>query len=59
MEKFNELKTMIASLEGDAKKFYEGGNKAAGTRLRKAMMEIKNLTSEIRKEVSEIKNSES
>jgi len=32
MQKFEELKALIASLEGDADKFYNKGNSAAGTR---------------------------
>jgi hypothetical protein len=36
-------------------KFYEKGNKAAGTRLRKGMQELKKLAQEIRVEVQERK----
>ena len=39
----------------DVEKF-EDGNKSAGTRIRKAMQEIKNLAQEVRVEVQEIKN---
>ena len=38
MKKFEELKTLIASLEADADKFYNKGNSAAGTRIRKGML---------------------
>ena len=41
MEKFEELKTLVSSLEEDATKFYEKSNKAAGTRLRKGCQEVK------------------
>ncbi len=58
MEKFEELKSLVSSLEGDATKFYEKSNKAAGTRLRKGCQEVKNLCQDIRKEVSKLKNSE-
>ncbi|WP_207427964.1 histone H1 [Pedobacter sp. SYSU D00535] len=58
MEKFNQLKSILESVEKDAEKFYTGGNNAAGTRVRKALQEIKNLASDIRKEVTEIKNKE-
>ena len=37
---------------------FESGNKSAGTRLRKAMQEIKNLAQGVRTEVQEIKNGE-
>ena len=56
MQKFNALKTLIASLEGDADKFYAKGNSAAGTRLRKGMQELKNMAQLIRSEVQELKN---
>jgi hypothetical protein len=56
MQKFEDLKTLIASLEGDADKFYNKGNSAAGTRLRKGMQELKNMAQTIRAEVQELKN---
>jgi hypothetical protein len=37
MKKFQKLKEIGSSIEADAIKFYDGGNAAAGTRLRKAM----------------------
>jgi hypothetical protein len=56
MQKFEDLKNLIASLEGDADKFYAKGNSAAGTRLRKGMQELKNMAQLIRSEVQELKN---
>lgn len=53
MEKFSELKTLIASIEDDASKFFNKDNKSAGVRLRKALQEIKALAQQIRVEVSE------
>jgi hypothetical protein len=53
MEKFEELKTLIASLEDDAAKFYDKGNKAAGVRLRKGLQDIKTLSQALRQDVSE------
>jgi len=58
MKKFEELKTLVASLEEDATKFYEKSNKAAGTRLRKGCQEVKNLCQDIRVEVSQLKNTD-
>jgi hypothetical protein len=52
MEKFNNLKTLIASLEEDATKFYEKENKAAGVRFRKGLQDIKALAQELRLDVS-------
>ena len=56
MNKFNELKSLIAKAEQDAVSFYEKGNKAAGTRLRNAMQQLKVAATDIRKEVTEKKN---
>jgi len=56
MEKFTELKALIANAEKDAQAFYEKENKAAGTRLRNAMQQIKVAATDIRKEVTEKKN---
>lgn len=56
MQKFQELKDLITSLEGDIDKFYNKGNSAAGTRVRKGMQDLKNLAQTIRSEVQEIKN---
>jgi hypothetical protein len=58
MKKFEELKTLIAALEGDADKFYNKGNSAAGTRIRKGMQDLKNAAQAIRQEVQELKNKE-
>jgi hypothetical protein len=52
MEKFEELKTLITSIEEDAVKFYEKGNKAAGVRLRKGLQEIRTLSQTLRQDVS-------
>lgn len=52
MEKFEDLKTLIASIEEDAVKFYEKGNKAAGVRLRKGLQEIRTLSQTLRQDVS-------
>jgi hypothetical protein len=56
MEKFSKVKELLASVEADADKFYNAGNGAAGTRVRKAMQDLKNLAQEIRAEVTEKKN---
>ncbi|MFY0627267.1 MAG: histone H1 [Reichenbachiella sp.] len=56
MKRFNEVKALIDSLEGDFEKFYDKKNQAAGTRVRKGMQELKNLSQEIRVEVQNIKN---
>jgi len=57
MEKFTQLKELVAGVEADAAKFYNSSNGAAGTRVRKAMQDLKVLAQEIRAEVTEKKNS--
>ncbi|AWW29204.1 histone H1 [Echinicola strongylocentroti] len=57
MSRFTEVKELVDSLEDDFEKFYEKGNKAAGTRVRNGMQAIKTLAQDIRKEVTDIKNS--
>ena len=57
MDKFTQMKDLLASVEADANKFYNSGNSAAGTRVRKGMQDLKNLAQEIRNEVTEKKNS--
>lgn len=56
MKRFDELRDLVMSLEGDFSKFYDKKNQAAGTRVRKGMQELKNLAQTIRTEVQEIKN---
>tara|TARA_Y100000389_G_scaffold20775_1_gene17871 strand:- start:979 stop:1164 length:186 start_codon:yes stop_codon:yes gene_type:complete len=58
MEKFEDLKAKLVEIEAEAEKFYVKGNKAAGTRLRKGLQEVKNLAQEIRVDVSEKKKTE-
>ncbi|MBE3100567.1 MAG: histone H1 [Planctomycetes bacterium] len=52
MEAFDKLKVLVAQAEEDVIKV-DGGNKAAGTRLRKTMQEIKSAVQEVRVKVLE------
>lgn len=56
VSRYEELKNLIASVEADFAKFYGEGNKAAGTRVRAAMQELKNFAQTVRTEVQTIKN---
>ena len=56
MELYKQLKDLVASLEDDFSKFYEKGNKSAGTRVRKGCQDVKNLCQDIRVNVSDKKN---
>ena len=56
MEKYEALKAMVEAMEADFKKFYDDNNKAAGTRVRKGMLDLKKFADDTRKNVQEIKN---
>mgnify|MGYP000014320301 CR=1 FL=1 len=53
MDIFNQLKEVIDSVEADAIKFYDKKNKAAGTRVRKAMQDLKKIAQDVRLDISE------
>jgi hypothetical protein len=52
-ELLNEMADILDLLQDDVAKFEEKGNKAAGTRVRKAMQNIKTLAQDVRVYVSE------
>ena len=56
MSRYDELTGLVEGMGGDFAKFYDKGNKAAGTRVRKAMQEVKNLAQDLRKDVQAKKN---
>jgi hypothetical protein len=56
MNQFENIMNHLKGLEEDFKKFYEKGNKTAGTRIRKGMQDLKEMAQEIRKEVQDKKN---
>lgn len=56
MKKFEKVQEVIAAVQADVEKFYNAGNAAAGTRVRKAMQELKGLAQDIRTEITEKKN---
>ncbi len=56
MNRFEQIKNLVMSLEADFVKFYDKNNQAAGTRVRKGMQDLKTLAQEIRVEVQESKN---
>lgn len=56
MSRFDEIKSIITGMEDDMVKFYEKGNKAAGTRARKSLQGLKKLAQEVRLEIQDIKN---
>jgi hypothetical protein len=52
LQSYEQLKTLVMSAEDDVRKA-AGGNKAAGTRVRKLMQEIKNAAQAVRVKVLE------
>ncbi|MEJ7602086.1 MAG: hypothetical protein WKG01_29585 [Kofleriaceae bacterium] len=54
--RYTELQTLVAGMAADFDKFYNQNNKAAGTRVRNAMQELKTFAQTVRNEVSQIKN---
>jgi len=57
MEEYETLKKLVEAAAEDVAKA-EGGNKAAGTRVRKAMQDIKNAAQNVRKKILEVRSSE-
>lgn len=55
MSTFSKIQELIKATEEDVDKFFVKGNKAAGTRIRKAMQDLKGLAQEMRLEVQNSK----
>lgn len=55
MEAYENLKRLIESAADDIQKA-QGGNKAAGTRARKTMQDVKNAAQEVRKAILELRD---
>lgn len=57
MQEYENLKVLVAEIEADVSKA-EGGNKAAGTRVRKQMQGIKQAAQLVRNKVLEIRTTQ-
>jgi hypothetical protein len=57
MQEYEELKKLVDEADGDIRKA-EGGNKAAGTRVRKQMQQIKQASQTVRNKVLELRSVE-
>jgi hypothetical protein len=57
MQEYENLKVLVAEIEADLNKA-EGGNKAAGTRVRKQMQAIKQAAQTVRNKVLEIRSTQ-
>jgi hypothetical protein len=55
MEEYEKLKKMVLEAEDDIKKA-AGGNKAAGTRARQTMQDVKNTAQMVREKILELRN---
>jgi len=55
MNRFNEIKALVNELEGDMEKFFDKGNKTAGTRARKHLQDLKTLSQAIRIQIQNSK----
>jgi hypothetical protein len=55
MQEYEKLKVLVTEIEMDINKA-EGGNKAAGTRVRKQMQDIKQAAQEVRNKVLELRS---
>lgn len=57
MQVYEELKVLVAEIEADVNKA-EGGNRAAGTRVRKQMQAIKKAAQVVRNSILEIRSTQ-
>jgi len=55
MQEYESLKVLVAEIEADISKA-EGGNKAAGTRVRKQMQKVKQGAQVVRSRILEIRS---
>ncbi len=57
MEEYERLKELVEDAADDVRKA-TGGNKAAGTRVRKAMQQVKDAAQTVRKKILEVRAEE-
>ncbi|UCF42904.1 MAG: histone H1 [Planctomycetota bacterium] len=57
MQEYEDLKALVAEIESDISKA-EGGNKAAGTRVRKEMQKVKQAAQAVRNRILEIRSAQ-
>ena len=55
MEEYDLLKELVEAVADDSRKA-TGGNKAAGTRVRKSMQDIKEAAQSVRKKILEVRS---
>ena len=57
MQEYEDLKALVNEIEADVNKA-AGGNKAAGTRVRKQMQEIKQASQAVRNRILELRSNQ-
>jgi len=57
MQEYEDLKALVNEIEADINKA-EGGNKAAGTRVRKQMQKVKQAAQGVRNRILEIRSAQ-
>lgn len=57
MQEYEDLKKLVAEIESDVNKA-QGGNKAAGTRVRKQMQVVKQAAQAVRNKILEIRSTD-
>ena len=57
MKQYDDLKALVAEIEADVSKA-QGGNKAAGTRVRKQMQKIKQAAQAVRSAILEVRSAQ-
>ena len=55
MENYNKIVALIELMKEDVDKFFDKGNKSAGTRVRTACQDLKKLAQELRVDVQDAK----
>ena len=55
-QSYQDLLDHLKAMENDIEKFYEKGQAAAGTRIRKGLSELKKKAQDMRNEIQNIKN---
>ena len=55
MNRYEDLLQAVRDLQTDFEKFFEKGQAAAGTRVRKGLSDLRKLAQEVRKEIQDVK----
>ena len=55
MEKLQQIRETLDGMQKDVEKFYDKGQNAAGTRIRKELNNIRKIAADMRKEIQDIR----